>query len=470
MTSLKSIRSRLVGSYLLIILLTVTIFSVVLVFMIRQNYYRNAEEILKRQARFAANSYNLYPANSLQQNAKMLLENTIMDADAQVQIIDKEGIVLADSELSGFVGQRLEAPDVANSLKDRTMSKWIGKVSSTDEPIISVSYPLRVDKEVIGVVRLVSTLSKINGEILKIILFFVVIGIVVLSIVLFFGYFFSKTITGPVKEITVAAEKMARGELDIRVPKRYDDEVGKLAVTLNFMAKEIADHQKTKDDLIASISHELRTPLTSIKGWAATLNSGGFTDMSEIKEGLMIIESETDRLAVLANELLDYTKLTSKNVTIGMDAVDVVEFLCEIRNQMNPRAQRHNINLELELEYDMALIKADRNRLKQVMINILDNSLKYTQEGGLIKLSCQSLKDEILISVEDTGIGIPEEDLPRIKEKYYKVSTSFSGNGLGLSICDDIISLHNGRLEISSVFGKGTRVDIYLPMDRTDIS
>lgn len=464
MTSLKSIRSRLVGSYLLIILLTVTIFSVALVFIIRQNYYGNAEEILERQAQSAANLYNRYPPNSLKKNAKVLLENTIESIDAQVQIIDSKGIVLADSELAGLVGHKIVAPDVENSLKDKTMSKWIGKISSTDEPIVSVSYPLKSGNEVIGVVRLVSTLSKFNNEIRKIVLFFGIMGIVVLAIVLFLGYLLSNTITGPVKEITVAAEKMACGELDVRVSKRYDDEVGKLAVTLNFMAKEIADHQKTKDDLIASISHELRTPLTSIKGWAATLNSGSFTDISEIREGLGIIENETDRLAFLANELLDYAKLTTKNVSIGLDVVDVGEFLCEIRNQMNPRAQRRCITLELEVEDDMALIKADRNRLKQVMINILDNSLKYTQEGGVIKTSSQCIRDEMLISIEDSGIGIPEEDLPRIKEKYYKVSTSFSGNGLGLSICDEIISLHNGRLEISSVYGKGTRVDIYIPL------
>jgi len=437
---------------------------VALVFIIRQNYYGNAEEILEREAQSAANSYDRYPANSLQKNAKILLENTIRDVDAQVQVINSEGIVLADSELDELVGQKLNLPDVENSLKDKTMSKWIGKVSSTDEPIISVSYPLKSGNEVIGVLRLVSTLSRVNNEIFKIVLFFAVISFVVLSIVLVLGYFLSSTITGPVKEITVAAEKMARGELDVRVPKRYDDEVGKLAVTLNYMAKEIADHQKTKDDLIASISHELRTPLTSIKGWAATLNSGSFTDINEIREGLGIIENETDRLAFLANELLDYTKLSTKNVSIGLDIVDVGEFLCEIRNQMNPRAQRHSIDLKLELEDDLAFIKADRNRLKQVMINILDNSLKYTQEGGFIKISSQSQRDEILISIEDSGIGIPEEDLPRIKEKYYKVSTSFSGNGLGLSICDEIISLHNGRLEISSIYGEGTRVDIYLPI------
>ena len=97
------------------------------------------------------------------------------------------------------------------------------------------------------------------------------------------------------------------------------------------------------------------------------------------------------------------------------------------------------------------------------MINILDNSLKYTQEGGRIKISAQSKKEEILISVEDTGIGIPEDDLHKVKEKFYKVSTSYSGNGLGLAICDEIVRLHNGRMEISSIFGKGTRVDVFMP-------
>lgn len=465
MTSLKSIRGRLVGSYLIIILLTIIIFNSILVFMLRQYYYSNIETILDREAQFAANSYNLYTVtDSLDQNAKMLLDNIIVNTYAQVQIIDNEGKVLADSEENWPVGYKVGYPDVESAIKGKTLAKWIGKVSSTHEPIVSVSQPLIVDNEIVGVVRLVSSLSEVDSVIMRMVLFLVVIGIIVVLFVLILSYFLSTTIIKPVKEITIAAEEIAKGRLDVSVPIRYDDEVGKLAVTLNYMAKEISNHQKLKDEFIASISHELRTPLTSIKGWASTLNSGGFTDMGEIREGLEIIESETDRLSLLVNELLDFSKLASKSTSLGIEALDVGEFLCEIRNQMNPRAHRQGVALELEIEDDMALINADRNRLKQVMINILDNSLKYTQEGGKINISGQCKEDEILISIEDTGIGIPEDDLPKVREKFYKVKTSFSGNGLGLAICDEIISLHNGRIEIGSVFGEGTRVDIFLPL------
>jgi len=185
--------------------------------------------------------------------------------------------------------------------------------------------------------------------------------------------------------------------------------------------------------------------------------------MDEIREGLKIIENETDRLVLLVNELLDFSKLASKNTSLKIEDVKIEEFLCEIKNQMNPRAQRQGIKLNLEVDDDLDLIRADRNRLKQVMINILDNSLKYTPEGGEIKISAQSKKEEILISIEDTGVGIPEDDLHRVKEKFYKARSSFSGNGLGLAICDEIIKMHNGRFEISSILGEGTKVDIFLP-------
>lgn len=465
MTRLKSIRGRLVGSYLIIILLTVTIFSCILVFLLRQYYYGDVETILNEQAEFAANSYSNYTyVESLEQNAKKLLDNIFVNTYAQVQIIDVEGKILADSEESWSVGTKVNHPDVQKAIKSKKKTRWIGQVSLTNERVFSISQPIIVKDKIIGVVRLTSTLTEIDSIILKMVLFFIVIGIVVVLLVLAVSFFLSGTIIKPVKEITNAAEEIALGRLEVRVPKRYDDEVGKLAVTLNHMAEEISNHQKLKDDFIASISHELRTPLTSIKGWASTLNSSDFSDVDEFREGLEIIENETDRLALLVNELLDFSKLASKSTSLGIDALDVGEFLCEIKNQMNPRAQRQGIMLELEVEDDLALIKADRNRLKQVMINILDNSLKYTQEGGQIKILGQSKKEEILIAIEDTGIGIPEDDLHKVKEKFYKVSTSFSGNGLGLAICDEIVRLHNGRMEISSIFGEGTRVDIFLPL------
>jgi signal transduction histidine kinase len=438
------------------------------VFLLRQYYYGDVETILNEQVEFAVNSYGNYAdEKDLEKNAKKLLDNIYVNTYAQVQIIDNEGKILADSEESGLVGTTANYPDVQNAIKNKKKAKWIGKVSMTYERVLSISQPIIVkkdsDTDIKGIIRLTSTLSEIDSIILKMVLFFVLVGIVVVLFVLIVSFFLSGTIIKPVKEITNAAEEIALGRLDIRVPKRYDDEVGKLAVTLNHMAKEISNHQKLKDDFIASISHELRTPLTSIKGWASTLNSSDFSNMDEFREGLEIIENETDRLALLVNELLDFSKLESKSTSLGIEALDVDEFLSEIRNQMNPRAQRQGIVLELEVEDDLPLIKADRNRLKQVMINILDNSLKYTQEGGRIKISAQSKKEEILISVEDTGIGIPEDDLHKVKEKFYKVSTSYSGNGLGLAICDEIVRLHNGRMEISSIFSKGTRVDVFMP-------
>lgn len=465
MTKLKSVRARLVGSYLIIILLTVTIFTSILVFLLRQYYYGDVESILSEQAEFAANSYSNYTdVQSLQKNAKKFLDNILVNTYAQVQIIDKNGNILADSEESWPVRREVKFVDVENALKTNSKAKWMGKLPITSEHVFSISQPLIVEGKLIGFVRLTSSLKEIDDIILKMVLIFVIIGVVVLVLVLLVSFLLSTTIIKPVKEITNAAEEIAHGRLEVRVPKRFDDEVGKLAVTLNYMAQELSNHQKLKDDFIASISHELRTPLTSIKGWASTLNLSDFNDMDEIREGLTIIENETDRLALLVNELLDFSKLASRSISLNVETFEVEEFLCEIKNQMNPRAHRQNIKLELDVDENLNLINADRNRLKQVMINVLDNSLKFTPEGGEIKILGQEKKDEILVSVEDTGIGIPKDELNKVTDKFYKGRTSLSGNGLGLAICDEIIRLHKGRIEVSSILGKGTKVDIFLPL------
>lgn len=257
---------------------------------------------------------------------------------------------------------------------------------------------------------------------------------------------------------------MAQGRFDVRVSKRYDDEIGELGDTLNYMAQEVANQQKMKNDFIASISHELRTPLTSIMGWIITINSGDIDSKEELKEGLDIIERESKRLAELVDELLDFSKFDAGIITLRKSVVNLGELLKYIKRQMEPRAERKGITMTIDVDEHLPLIEADENRLKQVFINIIDNSFKFTQKGGYIDIIGRKNENGVLIRIEDSGCGIPEEDLPRVKQRFFKGSNVVSGSGLGLAICDEIVRLHNGKIDIESTVGKGTRVDVILPV------
>ncbi|MFZ5990079.1 MAG: ATP-binding protein [Bacillota bacterium] len=461
---MKTIKQRLVGTNLIITLVAVAIFEVVVIYSLVQFYYKNVEAELNRSAGTLTYNYVYYLDNyDFDKDARILMDSFSGSTIAQVQIIDRNGLLLADSIDPKSVGYKLDYPDVVEAVSGNK-SIWRGQIPLTYEPVMSVSHPVIKNNKVIGIIRIVTSLSGINQILLIRIIVLVVLGTNIILMVFLAGIFLSATIVKPVEEITAAAGEFAKGRFGVRLLKMYDDEVGKLADTMNYMAEEIENHQKLKSDFIASISHELRTPLTSIKGWILTINSGSLENKEELKEGLSIVEKESERLALLVEELLDFSKFTVGQITLITGSVSIKEIISHVGKQMKPRAERQGIELKVDIDEGIPLIDADENRLKQVLINILDNAFKFTPEGGYIFVMAKNMEKEVWIRVEDTGSGIPDEDLPNVTQKFYKGNNSRSGSGLGLSICEEIVRLHNGIIEITSTVGKGTVVNIFLPI------
>jgi signal transduction histidine kinase len=460
----RGVRGRIAGTYLIITLLAVLIFEAILIYILVRFYYTNIESELNASANTIVHNYEVYfNGDDLNQDAKLLMESVSPNTVAQVQIIDREKVVLVDSINPVSVGESLDYPDINGALKGKKTT-WRGRNPQTNESILSVSSPITKNEEVIGVVRVITTLTDVNKILFNHVLTLIVLGTFIVILIFVAGVFLSNTIIKPVKEITCAAEAMALGKFDVRVNKRYDDEVGKLADTLNYMAEAVSKHEKMKNDFIASISHEIRTPLTSIIGWVIAINSGSVENSEEIREGLCIVERESERLAAMVEELLDFSKFDAGAINLKIDLVDLKELIFHIKKQMEPRAMREGIFIVMRADEDLPFIDADENRLKQVLINIIDNSFKFTQKGGYINIIAKKLKDKVLICVEDNGCGIPEEDIPKVIQRFFKGNSSTAGSGLGLAICDEIIKLHNGEMNIESDVGKGTAVNIILPV------
>ena len=206
------------------------------------------------------------------------------------------------------------------------------------------------------------------------------------------------------------------------------------------MANEISRREQLKNEFISQVSHELRTPLTAIKGWTITLNNEE-TDKETLKLGFEIIEKETDRLSLMVEELLDFSRLINEKVSLEIKKVNVRDFINHIESFMAPRASKEDINLKFITE-DSGFMYVDSNRLKQVFINLLDNAFKFTEAKGNVTFTTLVLDENIKFIIEDDGCGISEEDLPKVKQKFFKGKNSNSKNGIGLSICDEIIKLH----------------------------
>jgi signal transduction histidine kinase len=460
---LRGIKARLIWSYLLVIVFTVITLEVVITVSVGKYYYKNTESLLSKQIKSSVDFYNNnFSSSSLKENVENNADIFWKNTSAEVQIIDNSGMMLMDS-IGNFDYNPIQDDDVKKALQGE-LGTFIKKDKSTKENFMYVSYPLKSYNKIEGVLRFVTPLSEVDALIRKIIFLF--LGVGALVIVIFGGssIFISNTIVGPLEEVKNLAKIFASGNFTERLKKRRNDEIGELSDTFNFMAEEIQKNQKLKNEFIASVSHELRTPLTSIKGWAATIRSGTLEDKEEIFDGLNIIEKESDKLTEMVEELLDFSKFISGKAPLTKEYVNIQSIVAYIEKQFMPKSIRRSIEFACKIQENLPPVFADEKRINQVIINILDNAFNFTKRGGKVTLEACISSDNICIIIKDNGVGIPAEDLPKVTEKFFKGRSSMSQNGIGLSLCKEIIEMHYGKLEILSEYGTGTEVRILLPL------
>ena len=459
---MRGIKGRLTASFIAVILISVIILEVLLIYTVRQNYYGSLKGNLTNQVKISADMYSKYYSDaSLEENILYNVDAFWNQSDARVEITDASGSIIMDS-LGVIPGSAEPMFDVLAALEDKT-GEWVGSMSGSK--VMAVAYPLKSGGEIVGALRLIASTDAIDKEIFATMRIFIAIGFFVVLAVGLLGIFLANSILVPLKEVTTAAEGMAAGNFQVRSRKKRDDEVGKLSDTLNYMADEIIKKEALKNDFISSISHELRTPLTSIFGWAVTLQSKELQNQETLNDGLSIIAGESERLTQMVEELLDFSKFTTGGIKLKYKNVNLSRLLFYISKQLSPRAERENIDFTVTYPDDLPDILSDANRLKQLFINILDNALNFTGAGGNVKFQAEYADNIFTFTITDNGCGIPAEELPLVKEKFYKGGGAGSKNGIGLSICDEIVSLMGGCLSIASEVGTGTVVTVNLPKE-----
>jgi signal transduction histidine kinase len=456
----KGIKRRVVWSYLLLIIFSVALFEGIILMALRVYYIDGIKQTLKDQATMFSSIYEQELIDgALKNDPNKLLEQFRFFIDAEVQLIDTKGNVLADTHVNKEKNV-LPYEDVKYALTG--VSGYLD-TKKEGERILYASQPLKRGSTIIGVIRFTTSLESLNNVFTQNTLLLLSFGGVVILAAAIMSFFLANTITKPVSIITKAAEQLASGKLSTRIPKEKDDEIGKLADTLNFMAREIEKTEQLKNEFIASVSHDLRTPLTSIKGWAVTL--GSMSEDPFYSEGLDIISNESDRLNSLLNDLLDFSSLSSGKLPLVFADVSLQGLVTQVMNQLVPRAERQGIVLSSHIDETLELVQADQNRLKQVMMNLLDNSLKFTPFGGSITVNIEKAENEAIIKIKDTGQGICPEELKLVMTKFYKGKTKGAGTGLGLAIVHEIIQAHDGKFTLESKEGMGTTAGIHLSLE-----
>lgn len=438
--------------------------------VIKSYYYKSVESIVNSAASDSAISYFENQANageSMESSAASFMDSYSYKNSTTLWIMDNEGNVILSS--SGFSVDKQEIPDFDDALKSEdAKAKFIGKMNG--QKIMAITRIIKnKDGVEVGAIRVMTALKGIDEQIATFSFFIALLFLFILAVIIFTNLYFIRTIVLPMQEINKATNLIAQGNLDVRIEKQYNDEVGDLADSINKMASDIATADKMKNDFLSTISHELRTPLTSIKGWGETLIFTNQENVDELtQKGLKVIVKEAGRLEGFVEELLDFSRLQSGRMTLRLAKTDILAELEETLFTFIERAVREGYEVKYSIPDVPCIANADSNRLKQVFMNILDNALKYSLPGSKILVKAESIKIDnqsfVKIAVADQGCGISKEDLPHVKEKFYKANVSVKGSGIGLAVTNEIVSLHNGTLEVDSEEGKGTLVTICLPL------
>ena len=431
------------------------------------NYYYNMmQDGLRTRAShastyFTSNTMSSYP--EFYQSAYNFAQEFSERDRMELQFIGSSGKILVSS-YGLTAGMSPGTPDIYAAFQSRQIEPFRGVDPNTGEHIMSVCAPLLLDDQVVGAMRYVTSMSAVQRELLITVAIAVGLLAACTAMVYVSNMVFINNVVEPVAEVTETAKRIAGGSYGTQMENHYRDEIGQLIDAINNMSSQISKSEKIKSEFISSVSHELRTPLTAITGWGETLLED--TDPRQLRRGVGIILKESRRLTNMVEELLDFSKMEDGRFTLQIEDVDLQAELEDAIFTYQELFRQDGIALEYHPgDGDLLpLIQGDSERLKQVFCNVLDNAAKHGGAGRRITASVNQEGGHQVVRIRDYGPGIPEEELPFVKQKFYKGTSRARGSGIGLAVCDEIIGLHGGTFSIGNADGGGAVVTIKLPV------
>ena len=280
------------------------------------------------------------------------------------------------------------------------------------------------------------------------------------------SYAAALTVARPLRKLSTAAEAIGDGDLDARAEVKSKDEVGSLGRTFNLMAERLQKSDRIKREIVENVSHELRTPISVIRGYAETIRDVTGDNREKRNAQLDVISSEANRLGVMVSDILDYSRMTTDGLTLDIEEFDFDSLVRDLVGKYQVLVKSSNITVGYE-STGLIRVKGDRGRLEQVIENLMRNAINYSPDGGAVKVILTPKVNRIRVEVRDQGVGIPEEELPMIWERYYRTKgikkRKIYGSGLGLSIVKSILEAHKATFGVESVLNKGTTFWFELP-------
>lgn len=429
--------------------------------------YSQANDISKRYGKDYFSSEHLSTINAQ-------LETISKLNDTRIMFIDPTGDVLLDT---GFKGTPSD-DNILYTIDDFDYSNLNGKHSQFsdfygvfNENVLSVYSPINKNYILRGYVVINMPASVIENRVYLTsntnYLTLVIVCLLSLSfLALYFIY-----IHIPINELTKATNEYGKGNLSYRINSRHNDEIGKLAISLDYMAAKLNEMDQYQQKFLSNISHDFRSPLTSIKGYLEAIQDETIPP-EMINKYINIVLFETDRLTRLTSNILTLNELDPKTVRLELSVFDINSIIKHTIETMEGNCKKKKIKFSLAFAGSTENVKADKGKIQQVIYNLIDNAIKFSHENSIIYITVKEKGDKAQISIKDTGIGIPKDDIDKIWDRFYKSDSSRGkdkkGSGLGLSITKEIIQAHDEHIDVISTTNVGTEFIFTLPLAKDD--
>ena len=463
----SKIFQKLYAGFVLVILFCTAIVSLMIARQMQEDSLVEIEKSLNSQAIIIRESIIPALASDHIDDLQQRILQMTGDIDTRITIISEDGTVLADSQ---------QDPVTMDNHRDRpelqqAHESGLGVVTRFSETLSkSMRYmviPINDANHQYGFIRVALPLSLIDQRLDRLRNIAMVAAILTAIIALLLGFWIARSFAAPLSRMTNMAQLYSEGDYKQRLEIDRQDEIGELAKTLNLFAETAAQREATRRDFIANASHELKTPVTAIQGITETLLEDVSMDDETRRQFLQKVNGQSIRLSQLISDLLALSRLESSG-TDSFENVDLKEIIEDSCKVLQPFAKEKGLSLDVQCPETNVVISGDEESLNQLLVNLLDNAVKYTPEGGKVTVQLTTNNQQAIIEIEDNGIGIEPAEQQRIFERFYRVdkarAKTLEGTGLGLSIVKHIVIRHQGHIALESALGKGSLFRVTLPL------
>lgn len=464
-----SIRWKLISTYLCLILIILFIINAFLFTKFRDTKIKDYIDDLKIQSNILSNQLNSdfkfsRFQNSISYSSQKTIKKYSFNLNTRIIYLNRSKEVVYDSNEEEAIRNIKNIKLLDKAVNGEFVAKPF--VYNEDQQILYLASPVINNEEVTGVLFFVSSIDNLYAEVYELMNMILFISIIAVIITLIISFVFSDIISNPIRELSVAVKKLTYKGKTNKIRVRQNDEIGKLSESFNLLTTQLEQIEGRRKKFVSNVSHELRTPITSMKILAQTILEQKSWDEEVYRDFMNDIDTELNRLSDIITNLLYLVEVEKEEVSFNYEIQSINYLLNSIIKSLRPIAEQKSIQLSL-IENASVQCYVDKNKLYQALLNIINNAIKYTESGG-VRVLLDANDDKFIVEVIDTGIGIPEEEIPFIFDRFYRVdkarNSKKGSTGLGLSIAQEIIALHQGEIKVESQMDIGTKMKIILPL------